>query len=118
MNSKVRRWRLVLRVLVLALIVAALPLPAMAGQPGQPTATPGLRASIAPAVRSVVATMKAPAKVAREQGTDAKAQLESKSFFRTGPGIAVIAILAAGTGYAVYSAKHDRIHSTVPTVLQ
>ncbi len=116
MKVQLRRWRLVLRVLVLALIVAAVPLPSMAGQPDQPTAKTGLKASIAPAVRAVVATTKAPAKAAKEQGTESPTG--STSFFRTGPGIAVLAILAAGTGYAIYSARHDRIHSTIPTALQ
>ncbi len=117
MNFKVRRWRCVLRVLVLALIVTAVPLPGMAGQPDQPNARPGLKASIPTAVRAVAATTKAPARAAREQAPG-KEQLGSTSFFKTGPGIAVIAILAAGTGYAIYSASHDRIHSTVPTALQ
>ena len=37
---------------------------------------------------------------------------ESKSFFKTPLGVAVIAIVGSGTAYAVYSAQHDRIHST------
>jgi len=37
---------------------------------------------------------------------------ESKSFFKTPLGIAVIAVVGSGTAYAVYSAQHDRIHST------
>lgn len=110
MNFQVRRWRFVLRVLVLALIVAAVPLPSMAG-PNQPVAKPGLRASIAPAVHAVVATAKVPAtaaRAAREQGARA-AQLESKSFFKTPAGVLVVAVMAAGVGYAAYSASHDRV---------
>jgi len=38
--------------------------------------------------------------------------LQSPSFFRTPLGLAVIAVVGAGSAYAVYSAQHDRIHST------
>ena len=41
----------------------------------------------------------------------ADATLDSPSFFRTPLGVAVIAIVGAGTAYALYSAQHDRIHS-------
>lgn len=118
MNFKVRRWRFVLRVLVLALIAAAVPLPSVAGQAPQPAPRPGLKASIEPAVRAVVAKPAPAVKAQAQAGTDAKAQIGSTSFFRSGAGIAVIAILAAGTGYALYSASHDRIHSTIPAGLK
>ena len=119
MNFQVRRWRLVLRLLVLALIVAAVPLPCAAGQAGQPAPAqrPGIKASIQPAVHATAAARPA-APVKAQAGTDAKAQLGSPSFFRTGPGMAVIAILVGGTAYALYSASHDRIHSTVPPALK
>ncbi len=112
MNFKVRRWRCVLRVLVLALIVAAVPLPGMAGQPDQPNAKPGLKASIPTAVRAVAATTKAPARAAKEQGAT-KEQLGSSSFFRTPTGVVVLALVGAGAGYMFYSMSHDRIHSVV-----
>jgi hypothetical protein len=37
---------------------------------------------------------------------------ESKAFFKTPLGLAVIAIVGSGTAYALYSAQHDRIHSS------
>jgi len=117
-NIQVRRWRLVLRLLVLALIVAAVPLPCAAEQANQPVPKPGLKASIQPIVRAVVAKSAPIVKAQAQTGTDTKAQLGSTSFFRTGPGIAVIAILAGGTAYAFYSASHDRIHSTIPAGLK
>jgi hypothetical protein len=43
------------------------------------------------------------------QGGDV--DLGSPSFFRTRGGMAVLAVFAAGVGYALYSAKHDRIKS-------
>ena len=35
----------------------------------------------------------------------------SPGFFKSGPGMVAIAVMAVGTGYALYSASHDRIHS-------
>jgi hypothetical protein len=43
-----------------------------------------------------------------DQGDTVK---QSSTFFKTGPGIAVLAVIAAGFGYALYSASHDRINS-------
>jgi len=38
---------------------------------------------------------------------------KSGSFFKTRTGMVVIAIMAVGTGYAVYSAKEDRIRGSI-----
>lgn len=35
---------------------------------------------------------------------------KSGSFFKTRTGLLVLAVMAAGTGYALYSVKEDRIH--------
>jgi hypothetical protein len=43
------------------------------------------------------------------QGADTVRQ--SPTFFKTGPGIAVLAVIAAGVGYALYSTSNDRIKS-------
>ena len=53
------------------------------------------------------------ADTAGQGSTDAKAQLSNPSFFKTPAGMVVIGVLAAGAGYAIYSASHDRIHSVV-----
>src|SRR6187397_3156240 len=37
----------------------------------------------------------------------------SSSFFKTRTGVAVLAVMAVGTGYALYSAKHDRITGSI-----
>lgn len=106
MFYSVRTWRPALRVLALALVIAAVPLPGLAGEPSQPVARPGIRAS---AVNLAATT---PLARAQSQSTqDAKANLESGSFFKTPVGIAVIAVVAAGAGYAIYSTRHDRIKS-------
>ncbi len=103
-----------MRVLAFALIVAAVPWPVLAGEGPQPPAKPGLQASIKPIVRAVAATMPAPqqAQQAPQAPTADKAQLESKSFFKKPVGILVLGVVAAGTGYAIYSANHDRIPPT------
>lgn len=116
MNYPVRRWRPILRVVAIALALA-IPLPALAADgPQAPPAKPGLRASIGHAVSSARLTT-APGKAketSQSQTTpDARAQLGRTSFFKTPAGIAVIAIVGAGAGYAVYSASQDRIHSVV-----
>ncbi len=38
---------------------------------------------------------------------------KSGSFFKTRTGVVVLAIMAVGTGYAVYSAKEDRIRGSI-----
>ena len=43
-----------------------------------------------------------------QQGTAGK---ESSGFFRSPAGAVAIAVMVIGTGYAVYSASHDRITS-------
>jgi hypothetical protein len=43
-----------------------------------------------------------------EQATAAK---ESRGFFKTPAGAVALAVMAVGTGYAIYSASHDRITS-------
>jgi hypothetical protein len=104
----VRTWRPAWRVLALAVAIAALPLPALAGDPSQPVARPGIRASAAKIAAS------APLAASASQGTqDAKASLNSPSFFKTPAGMIVIAVVGAGAGFAIYSASHDRIHSVV-----
>ena len=102
-----------MRVLAVALIVAAVPWPALAGEGKQPATKPGLQASIAPAVHAVaVAARPASRESAQEKAPIDKSMLESKSFFKKPMGVLIIGVLAAGTGYAIYSASHDRIPPT------
>lgn len=116
MNCQGGTWRLAFRVLALLLALAIVPLPAFAQQPtNQPTAKPGIRASIAKAVTSARV---APSKGQSQAPTDGKAQLGSGSFFKKPAGLLVIALVGAGTAYALYSASHDRIHSTIPNGLK
>lgn len=109
MTQLVRAWRPIMRVIALALVVAAVPLPSWAGDDSQTANQTGIRAS----VEKIVATQP----LAPSRGPAVSAQsgnavdLNSPSFFKTPVGIAVIAVIAAGVGYAAYSASHDRIKS-------
>ncbi len=118
MAHQVRTWRAALRVLALALTIAVIPLPGFAAETSQTSATPGLRASITRIAASTPLTpphgqLQPAVRHSDDAGQAGREQLGSKSFFRTGPGIAVLAIVGAGTVYAFYSASHDRIHSVV-----
>ena len=111
MNFIVRTWRSpVLRVSLLALAIAAAPLPALAGDATTTGSTPA--PSIKTSMESILATqtLAAPAAAARapQSGTT---DLGSKSFFKSPAGIAALVALAAGVGYALYSTNNDRVKS-------
>jgi hypothetical protein len=103
-----RHWRPVGRVVALALILAAIPLPGLAAEPEKAAPPPGLKASIAKAATSGSAVLEQ----AKPTAPD-RAKLGSTSFFKTPAGIATLVVVALGTGFAVYTARHDRIHSVV-----
>lgn len=110
MNLQVRPWRQGLRATAFALVLAAIPLPVLAEESTQPVARPSLKASIARAVaNSAVAAPQAQHKVA----TADKSELGTPSFFKKPAGIIVLAVVAAGAGFAAYSASHDRVHSVI-----
>lgn len=116
MNCHAGTCRAVVRLLALLLALAIVPLPALAQQSaGQSAAKPGIRASIAKAVASVRV---APARRQAQTPAEGKAQLASGSFFKKPIGMLVIVAVGVGTAYALYTASHDRIHSTVPSGLQ
>lgn len=115
MKYLVRPWRRpVARVLVLALILGVVPMDCFAGDPPKaPSASPStLSASIDRAVRSEVANIgKVAPRVLKQAGASATASQSSPSFFKTKAGIVSMVLLAAGTGFAVYSVSHDRVSS-------
>jgi hypothetical protein len=97
------------RVIGLVAITSLIPLPAFAGD--APTGKPmTIKASAAQIVaRDVAASPARPARVREErQGTTST---NSTPFFKTTPAIIALSVMAVGTGYALYSAQHDRIHS-------
>ena len=108
MKLQVRTSQWVCRVLLAALIVAATPLPVLAGDPPVP-APP--RPTLSTLVTQAAAkTPIAPARAQTASGAD-KSQFGSPSFFKKPAGIAVLVALGAGVGYALYSTQNDRITS-------
>jgi len=105
-----RRWRPALRVLALAVAIAAAPLLCLAAESGPPATKPGIKASMEKAAATTTLT-KSPVKAARTQ--DNPETTGKGSFFKTPAGIVVLGIIAGGTGYAFYAARNDRIHSVV-----
>ena len=104
-------WRLTCaRVVAAGMAIALAPLPLAAAEVN-PSAPPSI--DLQAAVRKVVATERlAPNTVAQAPAQAGSApNLQSPSFFKTPLGLAVIAVVGAGSAYAVYSAQHDRIHS-------
>jgi hypothetical protein len=112
------------RAVLLAVIVALLPLPvAAADDTNAPAAKPSsLReaaATIAPRDLAVVKTsnstqrssqkMTRPAVRRSEQASGPATQ--SGAFFKSTTGILVLSTLAVGVGYALYSTSHDRVTS-------
>ena len=100
------------RALALVIVIALIALPAAASDKSTPTraSTPTVKASMERIVaRDVAATpLRKTAAHDDRQGTSAGS---SPGFFKTAPGMIALAVMAAGTGYALYSASHDRIHS-------
>ena len=103
------------RAAILAIAVTLVPLPLAAAEKAAPTtaAAQPLRMSIAKhASREALVTSP---KRASQSATQSRAQRgsnpQSSGFFRSPAGIATLAVIAAGTGYALYSASNDRIHS-------
>lgn len=97
------------RALLLVVAAALVPLPVAASDTKPAPKPKTIQASMQEMVARDVAA--APARTAArraEQGSQAK---ESIGFFKTKPGMIALAVMVGGVGYALYSAKHDRIHS-------
>ena len=84
--------------------------------PGTAAAEPTPVPSLLQAGRAVVARQaaSAPRAAATQQGqsTPDRSQLESKAFFKSKAGAAVLVLFGAGVGYAVYSSSNDRIRGS------
>jgi hypothetical protein len=101
--------RPLLRVLLLALAVAAAPLPAFAGDPPTAQANLNLTASVAKAVAKEAVTLK-PAPVARAQSSGGTTtDLGSGSFFKSPAGIVALVATAVGVGLVLRSTSKDRV---------
>lgn len=110
MTVRLTEWRGALpRAVLLAVTAALVPLPVAASDTKTAPKAKTIQASMQEMVARDVAA--APARVARgraEQGGQSK---ESAAFFKTGPGMIALAVMIGGTGYALYSSRHDRITS-------
>jgi hypothetical protein len=95
---------------VLALVIALTPIPALASPPGN-GASPIRQSAAAISTTEQLAVAPATPAHAQAQGLSQLPDTASASFFKKPIGIAVLATLAAGVGYAFYSAKHDHIIS-------
>jgi hypothetical protein len=99
---------------MLAIAVTLVPLPLFAADSAAAAPAQPLKTSIAMhAKREALVTTATPAasnarRAARAQTTNTQ---QKPGFFRSPAGVACLAVIAAGTGYALYSASHDRIHS-------
>jgi len=92
----------------MTIALASVPL-AAADPPAVPATT--LKTAVAKAAATEPLAARSAA-LAQPAQTEPALAPESKSFFKTPLGLAVIAIVGTGTAYAVYSAQHDRIHSS------
>jgi hypothetical protein len=123
---RVTRWRgLLPRAAVLALVTALAPLPAFASDTAAAPAGKSTQGSLQAAAAREVANIAAsrPAAVRHNEmkvrsadfrvirGQQTSSPARGSGFLKSGPGMVAIAVLAVGTGYAIYSAKHDRISS-------
>jgi hypothetical protein len=109
---RISSWRGILpRAGLLAAIIALVPLPLTAADGGAaPSKSPTIKRSMEQIVARDLTSAPASARVVRRARLSQSAGA-SEGFFKTGPGIVALVVLAAGTGYALYSASHDRIHS-------
>jgi hypothetical protein len=108
---RISSWRGILpRAGLLAAIIALVPLPLAAAESAAQVKAPTIKRSMEQIVARNVASAPASARVVR-RARQAPSAAASEGFFKTGPGILALAVVAAGTGYALYSASHDRIHS-------
>lgn len=126
MTVRLTHWRGSLRRVAFVALVAALPPLPLAAASDQ-AATPAssvksttLQSAVrAAAVReaAVVAETRATTKAQPAQAKTARradqssTSKQSTGFFRSGAGAVALAVLAVGSGYAIYSASHDKISS-------
>jgi hypothetical protein len=95
--------RLCAGALALAIGVVCLPSPCRADEPAARTSTRSI-ATLSPATL---------ARLAPQAAQTETASGESGAFFKTKKGAAVLVLLGAGFGYALYSRSHDEIKSAI-----
>lgn len=117
MTVRLTHWRGPLRrAVLLALVVALSPLPlaAASDQAATPASTAKpttMRAAVHAAAVRDAAVVAAPRAKAAKRADQSGTSKQSTSFFRSGPGAVALAVMIVGSGYAIYSASHDKINS-------
>lgn len=100
---------------LLVLTAALIPLPVVASEatPAQTTPTAAVRTSLHQAVarEAARAAVKTPMAAATERRADQGGSKGTMGFLKSRPGMIAVTVMAIGTGYAIYSAQHDRIKS-------
>lgn len=105
-------WRGALpRAVLLAVITTLIPLPALAAQGSKAAGDRPITASMERMVARDLSARPAASSTARPAELRAQATRQSGAFFKSKPGVIALTVMIAGTGYALYSAKHDRITS-------
>jgi hypothetical protein len=102
------------RAIALVVVLTLAPLPVLAAaEPGPSRKSAPIRASIAkiPSTRTPKTPKLSTAGAREARGATQSASGQDRSFFKTGPGILALAVMVAGTGYAIYSTQNDRIKS-------
>jgi hypothetical protein len=94
---------------VITALLSTIAAPAFASSPTTPTPSPFSAAALAKAVKSTPAPVAATAVAAAPAKAPAKARQASGSFIKSKVGVLVVAVFAVGTGYAIYSAREDRV---------
>ncbi len=105
--------RLVGAGVIVAFLVTAF-VPAMAASQGQPADSKS-NAFSNKSIAKVVANTKTAEAVSRASNDAPKTPAQagrSGSFFKTPTGVAVLVVMAVGTGYAIRSTSKDRIHGS------
>jgi hypothetical protein len=103
-------WRGALpRAVLLAAAAMLVPVPGMASDAKDVTKRKTIQVSMQEIVKREAA--RTPAVRATATRAQTNTSKESPGFFRSGPGMVALAVMIAGTGYALYSASHDRVHS-------
>ena len=113
MTLRFTRWRSPGRAIPLALAASLIALPVAASEntvtPKAKTEQVSLRQAVAKAATSAATTAPRVGKARRAEQSSPTRQ--STSWFKTKPGAIALAVMALGTGYAIYSASNDRITS-------
>ena len=118
MTVRLTHWRGSLRRAAFVALVAALPpLPLAAASEQAARTAPAaakpttIQAAVQVAAVREAAVVAAPRAKAAKRAEQSGTGKQSPSFFRSGPGAIALAVMALGTGYAIYSVSHDRITS-------